>query len=74
MGQGCGSQKSPVVQAVEDLGREFRCSIWYEFCVLHGTWLKIACITEIVLVAVSVSWLHRLHGFRAVTTFACTCI
>lgn len=23
--------QSPVVQAVEDLGREFRCSIWYVF-------------------------------------------
>lgn len=50
-GQGCGSQKSPVVEAVEDLGREFRCSIWYEFH-MDVIELKIDCITGIVLVAV----------------------
>jgi hypothetical protein len=50
-GQGCGSQKSPVVEAVEDLGREFRCSIWYEFH-MDVIELKIDCITGIALVAV----------------------
>ncbi len=50
-GQGCGSQKSPVVQAVEDLGREFRCSIWCEFY-LYSSELEINRMTRMVLVVV----------------------